>query len=258
MKKRTTFRDYAAPAQDSVRDFYQQNHRYQTLAFARSKQAEFGRLDRARWGIWEACEQLDTLVDDSDPDTSLSQLQHLLQTAEAIRRDGHPPWFQLVGLIHDLGKVLCLFGEPQWAVVGDTFPLGCRFSDRIVYPDFFATNPDASDPRYTSRLGIYSEECGLDAVTMSWGHDEYLFRVTRDYLPLPAQYVIRYHSFYSAHTEGEYDYLMNDRDREMFAWVKKFQPYDLYSKGEAPPDVAALRPRYESLAREYFPATIAW
>ena len=28
------------------------------------------------------------------------------------------------GLIHDLGKVLCKYGEPQWAVVGDTFPVG--------------------------------------------------------------------------------------------------------------------------------------
>jgi len=52
--------------------------------------------------------------------------QHLLQTAEAIRRDGHPRWFILTGLIHDLGKILCLWGEPQWAVVGDTNPGACR------------------------------------------------------------------------------------------------------------------------------------
>src|SRR2546422_6255074 len=41
----------------------------------------------------------------------------------------------LTGLIHDLGKVLCLFGEPQWAVVGDTFPVGCAHSDTIVFPE---------------------------------------------------------------------------------------------------------------------------
>jgi inositol oxygenase len=41
-----------------------------------------------------------------------------LQTAETIREDGHPDWFVLTGFIHDMGKVLCLFGEPQWAVVG--------------------------------------------------------------------------------------------------------------------------------------------
>ena len=36
-------------------------------------------------GIWEAMEFLNTLVDDSDPDTELSQIEHLMQTAEAIR-----------------------------------------------------------------------------------------------------------------------------------------------------------------------------
>ncbi len=36
-------------------------------------------------GVWEAMEFLNTLVDDSDPDTDLSQIEHLLQTAEAIR-----------------------------------------------------------------------------------------------------------------------------------------------------------------------------
>ena len=27
-----------------------------------------------------------------------------------------PRWMVLAGLLHDLGKVLCLYGEPQWAV----------------------------------------------------------------------------------------------------------------------------------------------
>ena len=62
------------------------------------------------------------MVDDSDPDTDLTQIEHLLQTSEAMRRDGQPRWMVLVGFIHDLGKCLCLYGEPQWGVVGDTFP----------------------------------------------------------------------------------------------------------------------------------------
>ena len=45
---------------------------------------------------------------ESDPDTELSQIEHLLQSAEAIRRDGKPRWMQLTGLIHDLGKLLFL------------------------------------------------------------------------------------------------------------------------------------------------------
>lgn len=57
-------------------------------------------------------------------------------------------WFQVTGLIHDMGKVLALWGEPQWAVVGDTFPVGCQFSDKCVFYEKFEANPDNSDPRY--------------------------------------------------------------------------------------------------------------
>src|SRR5881409_3002625 len=63
----------------------------------------------------------------------------------------------LAGLIHDLGKLLCCFGEPQWAVVGDTFPVGCAFSDKVVFPEFFAANPDARVPQYQTTCGVYNE-----------------------------------------------------------------------------------------------------
>lgn len=58
-------------------------------------------LNKARMSIWDCCELLNECVDDSDPDLEEPQIQHLLQTAEAIRLD-HPDhdWFHLVGLIH--------------------------------------------------------------------------------------------------------------------------------------------------------------
>jgi inositol oxygenase len=185
-------------------------------------------------------------------------MEHALQTAEAIRADGHPPWFVVTGFIHDLGKMLCSFGEPQWAVVGDTFPVGCAFSPRIVYPELFADNPDVQVPDYRTRLGIYDEGCGLDRVHVSWGHDEYLYQVVRDRLPDEALYMIRYHSFHAAHREGAYDYLMNDRDRPMFEWVRAFSRYDLYSKSPAPPDRKALEPYYRELVEEFFPEPLRW
>ena len=257
-KAKEAFRDYRAEARPSVKEFYRLNHRHQTLEFVLAKKREYLPLTRRQMGIWEAMEFLNTLVDDSDPDTDLSQIEHLMQTAEAIRRDGHPRWFILTGLIHDLGKILCLFGEPQWAVVGDTFPVGCPFSEKIVFSEFFADNPDASNPALQSECGIYESGCGLDRVHLSWGHDEYLYHVTKNYLPEPAQYMIRYHSFYPGHREGAYGHLMNDRDREMFHWVRAFNPYDLYSKGADRPNVNALRPFYEALIAEYFPARLAW
>ncbi len=204
-------------------------------------------------GVWEALEYLDTLVDDSDPDLDLTQIDHALQTAESARRANQPGWFIVTGLIHDLGKVLCLWGEPQWAVVGDTFPVGCAFSDRIVHAEFFEDNPDRHHPEYSTELGIYEPQCGLQAVHMSWGHDEYLYHVVKDRLPEEARYMIRYHSFYSAHREGQYRYLMTDHDREMFRWVRAFNRYDLYSKGDGKPDSEKLQPYYKELVAEFFP-----
>jgi inositol oxygenase len=257
-KPKEQFRNFEANARKSVREFYRLNHRHQTVEFVRAKKKEYLALQKRRMGIWEAMEYLNTLVDDSDPDTSLTQIEHLLQTAEAIRHDGHPRWFILTGLIHDLGKILCLFGEPQWAVVGDTFPVGCAFSDKIVFHEFFADNPDSRVADHQTPCGIYRERCGLNQVDLSWGHDEYLYQVVKDYLPEEALYMIRYHSFYPAHREGAYTHLMDAHDERMFAWVRKFNPYDLYSKSDDRPDVEGLKPFYQELIAEHFPPSLRW
>ena len=98
-RARSNYRDFESPTRDSVRALYRLNHRFQTLDFVLVKETEYGSLDRRRMSTLEALEFLDTLIDDSD--LELSQLQHLLQTSEAIRRDGHPDWFVLTGLLHD-------------------------------------------------------------------------------------------------------------------------------------------------------------
>jgi inositol oxygenase len=68
--------------------------------------------------------------------------------------------------------------------------------------------------------------------------------------------MIRYHSFYAQHREHAYDHLMDDHDREMFTWVDKFNPYDLYSKSPKPPVLKELKPYYEGLISKYLPETI--
>jgi inositol oxygenase len=257
-KKKEQFRDYETNARPTVREFYRLNHRHQTHEFAQAKRKEFLGLNRMNMGVWEAAEYLNQLVDDSDPDTDMSQLEHLLQTAEQLRRDGQPRWMILTGFVHDLGKILCIWGEPQWAVVGDTFPTGCAHSDKIVFPKFFSDNPDSREPRYQSRCGVYGEGCGLDKVNLSWGHDEYIYQVCKDYLPEEGLYMLRYHSFYPWHREGEYDHLCNERDRAMLKWVQAFNPYDLYTKSHEKPDAQKLRPFYEALIAEYFPPKLRW
>jgi inositol oxygenase len=255
-KSTDAFRNYAAPPRDTVKEFYRLNHTYQSYDFVMQKEKEFLGFTKKEMPIWKAFDFLNELVDDSDPDTDLDQMQHLLQTSEAIRRDGHPDWMVLVGLVHDMGKVLCLFGEPQWSVVGDTFPVGCAYSDKIVFPEFFTANPDYQHPIYSTRYGVYEPNCGLDKVHLSWGHDEYVYHMMKDYLPEEGLYMLRYHSFYAQHREQAYNHLMSEHDHAMFKWVKLFNPYDLYSKNPNQKSWEELRPYYENLVAKYFPATL--
>jgi inositol oxygenase len=255
-KTTEAYRNYDNPERDTVKEFYRLNHKYQTYDFVMDKRKEFLSFSRREMPVWDAFNFLNELVDDSDPDTDLDQFQHLLQTSEAIRRDGHPDWMVLVGLIHDMGKVLCLFGEPQWAVVGDTFPVGCGYSDKIVYPEFFKDNPDYTDERFNTENGVYKPGCGLRNVHMSWGHDEYVYQMMKNNLPESGLYMLRYHSFYSWHREGAYSHLLDGHDRDMLKWVKLFNPYDLYSKNPEPPDWKKLKTYYEDLIAKYLPATL--
>ena len=257
-KSQEEFRNYDEHANPGVAEFYHQNHEHQTFDYVMAKEKEYFALAKGEKSIWEAAEFLNTLVDDSDPDTDLTQIEHLLQTSEAIRADGHPRWFVLTGFIHDLGKVLCLYGEPQWGVVGDTFPVGCAYSDQIVFPEYFKKNPDYNHPVYSTKYGIYEPNCGLDNVHMSFGHDGYIYEAMKSYLPDSSLAMLRYHSFYAWHRHGAYQHLMNEKDKESLYWVNKFNPYDLCSKGHTKPNLKELKPYYDDLFAEFLPAKIAW
>jgi inositol oxygenase len=244
-KDKTQFRQYEA-ASGRVKNFYREQHEKQTVAYNLKARNDFKFKTRARMTIWEAMEKLNTLIDESDPDTSLSQIEHLLQSAEAIRRDGKPRWMQLTGLIHDLGKLLFFYGaEGQWDVVGDTFPVGCAFDDRIILPDTFQNNPDYDHEIYSTKNGIYTPGCGMDNIMLSWGHDEYLYHVVKDQSTLPsdALAIIRYHSFYPWHQQNAYRHFMDAHDEEMLEAVRAFNPYDLYSKSDDVPSVEELKVR---------------
>jgi inositol oxygenase len=265
-----TFRDYSKSQVkhfDKIALFYKDCHTYQTVDFVRKMRAKYAPLDKKVMSIWEAFDFLEsTPVDESDPDTDKTQDVHSYQTAEACRRlypDAKYDWFHLAGFLHDLGKILChpdpAFNEPQWAVVGDKNPVGCAFSESIVYPEFFVENADINDPRYNTKFGIYQPSCGFDNVLMNYGHDEYIYQVLTGNpctLPAEALFVLRYHSFYASHQHGAYDHLATDSDRQYLHWVKEFQKCDLYSKSDKPedmPDPKKLHAYYDGLIKKYFP-----
>ncbi|MDZ8264126.1 inositol oxygenase family protein [Nostoc sp. ChiQUE01b] len=171
------YRNYETTIRYTVKEFYRLNHINQTYNFVLQKEKEFLKFNKKEMSVWDAVEFLNQLVDDSDPDTDMDQLQHLLQTSEAIRADGHPD-------------------------------------------------------------------------------DEYFYQMMKNYLPEPALYILRYHSFYPQHRENAYEHLMDKHDKEMFKWVRLFNPYDLYSKNPIPLDWQKLKPYYEDLVVKHLPATL--
>ena len=84
----------------------------------------------------DALNSLNTFVYLSDPDLDGPNMVHSYQTAERIRKKyPNNEELQVVGLIHNVGKILFKFNEPNWCVVGDTYVVGCQFPKSIVFYD---------------------------------------------------------------------------------------------------------------------------
>ncbi|KAL0491888.1 myo-inositol oxygenase [Acrasis kona] len=262
------YRNYVdGERQKTVSALYKQNHEKQTLEFVlEQKKIVADRLASREYTMtmWDALKLLDTLVDESDPDTSSAQTVHAFQTAEAIRLV-HPDndWLQLIGLLHDMGKMLCFTLKlEQWAVVGDTFPVGCKHDPSIVFHEFFVNNPDTKNPKLSTEDGIYQKGCGFDNVHFSYGHDEYFYQVcvnNKCLLPEEALTIIRYHSFYPWHNKGAYKHLENEKDRRNMHWILEFNKFDLYSKRPELPAMSELMSYYGAILKKYFPVEeLAW
>ena len=256
--EKNDFRNYE---KDTPQYFlYKEQHEKQTIDFVKQKKEEYSKLNQGKMTIQKALSLLNDFVDPSDPDLDIENSIHAYQTAERVRRrfpDNKE--FQIIGLIHDLGKVLFSFGEPSWAVVGDTYVLGCDFPKTIVYYDTLKKSPEYG--KY-NKNGIYKEGCGLDNLVISYGHDEYLYnvlkknknhRISDRYLN-----VIRYHSFYPWHTEGEYHQFMNKKDEEILKDVLEFNNFDLYSKEDDTEITKEVKEYYNNLLDEYFEGELDW
>lgn len=100
------FRIYTSTDSPSrVVEHYTDMRKFQTVDFYKKMEEKYDFSDgkyRRKMTILEAFSELENYVDASDPDLDLPNLLHLLQTAEGIRRGGHPDWLQLTGLLHDM------------------------------------------------------------------------------------------------------------------------------------------------------------
>ena len=244
--------------------FYKQQHANQTVDFVRSKLDKYKRLDNCKLKMADALDMLDSFVDPSDPDVNETNSYHAYQTANHIRLSEPDNLdLQITGLIHDVGKILYRFGEPTWAVVGDTFPVGCAYSQNIVFHETLRDNPDYDNPTYQSKYGIYGKNAGLENLLMSFGHDEYLHIVLkgnsdRHHLPEKFLKVIRFHSFYPWHTHGDYAHLMSDSDSALLIDVQEFNKHDLYSKEDDFQLTPEIKGYFRDLLMRYFPVELSW
>ena len=241
--------------------FYKELYINQNLKTVQEKVAKYSNLNNRKMTMHHALSLLDTFIDPSDPDMDLPNSVHAYQTAERARKQfPNDKEMQIVGLIHDLGKVLFSFGEPSWAVVGDTFVVGASLPSNLVLRELANDHEDCS----RSELGIYEKNCGLNNLSISFGHDEYLYQVLKQnknmhYLSEHYWDVIRYHSFYAWHTFGEYRQFMNDNDEETLKNVNHFNQFDLYSKADE--DFVFnedMKSYYHGLLQEYFPNELQW
>jgi len=242
---------------------YKNMHENQSLAYATYKRESYKKLNKTKMSIKKVLSLMDNFIDPSDPDLNVPNSIHAYQTAERIRAlEPANKELQVIGLIHDLGKILFWFGEPSWAVVGDTYVLGCEFPPSIVYYETLKSSPDAN--KY-SNLGIYEENCGMNTLTLSFGHDEYLYcvlkgnqgkhRISEKYID-----VIRFHSLYPWHTGGAYKQFMNKdgSDHNLLKDVLNFNKYDLYSKEDSESITDDTKEYYNKLLDEFFFDDLNW
>lgn len=256
-----------------VVEHYRDMRRFQTLRFYEKMEKKYDFSNgnyRRLMTIEEAFAELENYVDASDPDLDLPNLLHLLQTAEGIRRAGHPDWLQLTGLLHDMGKIMFLWGTgedgqdgyspngKQWALGGDTFVVGCEIpDDAVVFPEFNELNPDMHDPKNSTKYGIYDAHCGLDELKFAWGHDEYMYRMlvaNNASIPQAGLDMIRYHSAYPLHDKHAYKHLLREEDEDRINWVRLFNRFDLYTKdgsNDLRESIEDILPYYRGLLKKY-------
>ena len=254
----------------AVELFYRLNHARQTVDYVKRQAAHFSPLNRATMDIWEALDVVNSLreyesallgSESCDPDMPL--LEHAFQTAEACRLE-YPDhdWMALVGLIHGLGKLLAHanFGaEPQWAVCGESFPVGCRFHPSVVHSQYFQANPDRRRRAYATPTGVYQPGCGLTSVCMSWSGSEYLYMVlarNRTLLPPEALFLIRYQKFGALLRPGQpYGELLSNFDKRMLPTLSKFTDLASYRRAELPGRLEGqpMRDYYNALIEKYIP-----
>lgn len=178
-----------------------------------------------RTSVWELVEKLARCIDPTDKRLfCASQAVHWQQVVAAMEANGvDDPDMLLLGVIHDLGKVLLLQGEAPENVVCGT--------------ELVAAGPEGA---------------GLDQAVFQFGHGEYLYSRIVDQVPEHVAFVARFHNVAPQRVR----HLMNERERE---WTDRYLiPFQDFDAKFCSPYYAPRVDfsRYRDLVESYFPKPI--
>lgn len=139
---------------------------------------------------------------------------------------------------HDLGRIVSVFDNStiknelhtlDWTLSKSIVVVGLSPPPFAKYVDYFSRlNSDCQ--AYNSKLGIYTEHCGLRNVMLSWSASEYLYyrlRITKTSIPEEGLAMIRYHHLKDWHSNKKQNYyyqrLTDEVDEDMKPFVSEFE-----------------------------------
>ena len=109
-KTKSEFRNFDEnPRQKMVDLLYKNQHINMTYDIVMKKRNEHLKFNKCVMNVEDMLHYLNSIIDESDPDTDLTQMEHAIQTAESARK-AYPgnkyDWLHVTCMIHDLGKIL--------------------------------------------------------------------------------------------------------------------------------------------------------
>ncbi len=175
-------------------------HAAQTSAEAAALRKKYLQPVFGEVSTWSLFEMMARVIDTADDRLyCTSQEVHMLQVIEAMAADGMASEeFVLAALVHDLGKVCMLQGEP---------------AKNVTYMN--------------SLLATGEPGAGLDQCVLQWSSDDLTWSRLKDHLPPAIAWLVRYHGITTADCEP----YMNAQDRSYHErYLVPFRVYDLQSK----------------------------
>ena len=111
------FRNYKdSDRLDLVEKTYKEMLLKQNLHYVKNKKYKCKRFCKNKYDLWDLLEKLNTIYDDSDPDTEASQIVHLYQTAESLKLR----YFNDNKIKNDI-SIKNLFTKEEWENLPDEY-----------------------------------------------------------------------------------------------------------------------------------------